>query len=153
MKDKKTIFLYGFFLLSGIHWGGLVLTALFSNIIGPFVKIDELPWFRMVVVFAQVFVAYKLLNKKVEDSFVQTKSLMKLMTLAVILFGLAQLDDYYDYSYGFCGTALVDGSLDDLFIARNRNLTYVQVMETLTLSMAMVSYTVVHVKRNLPYPQ
>jgi|SRR5690606_10354194 len=148
MVNKRTLLLYGFLFINSIHWGGVVLTAILNNIVGMFVEYYQLPWFRLVILTVEIIIFIKLLDYKTKDkSVINTKSLLKLMIISIALFIGAQFDYYFDYTPGFCGNALFDGSLDDLFDARNQNLIYVHVVETFLLSLGLIVYILKQIRQ------
>lgn len=140
------MFLYGFLLINGIHWGGVVLTAILNNIVGMFVEYYQLPWFRLTILIIEILVIIKLLDNKSNGNEINAKSLLKLMTISIILFICAQFDYYYDYYPSFCGNAMLDGSLDGLFDTRKENMNYVHIIETFLLSLGLIIYILKQIK-------
>jgi len=147
MNNKKAIFLTGFLVVNSIHWGSAVLTALLENIVGMFIEYNQLPWFRLVILIIEILFIIRFLEKKLNTLDINDQSFLRLIAFSVILFISAQFDHYYDYSPGFCGNALLDGSLDDFFSSRNSNLNYVHIIETILLSLGIVYYSLKEIKK------
>lgn len=147
MTNKRITLLHGFLIVMSIHWGGIVLTALFDNIGELLISYDQLPWFRLVIVGIEIPLIIRLLNGKSKKAGIKAKSMLRLGILSIALFIWAQFDYLTVPSSGFCGNALLDGSLDDMLDNRNRNESYVHAIETGLISFGMLIYILMQVKR------
>ncbi len=147
MDNKKRIFLTGFLVVNSIHWGSVVLTALLENIVGMFIEYNQLPWFRLVILIIEILFIIRFLEKKSNNLDINEQSFLRLIVFSVILFISVQFDHYYEYSPGFCGNTVLDGSLDDYFASRSSNLSYVHIIETILLSVSIVYYSLKEIKK------
>ena len=147
MDNKRKVFLTGFLLVNSIHWGSVVLTALLENIVGMFIDYNQLPWFRLVILIIEILFIIRFLEKKLNNIEINEQSFLRLIAFSVILFISAQFYHLYDYSPGFCGNALLDGSLDDFFHSRSENLSYVHIIETILISISIIYYALKEIKK------
>jgi len=146
MDSIGTNLIRGFLLLNSVHWGGVILTALLNNVVGIFIDYTSIPWFRLVIVFAEILLAFSLLRKAVFKENIIPNSLLKLTVMSVFLFICAQFAFVFDVNGMFCGLSLLDGSATPYIDSFNNNLRTVRIIESLMISIAIAFYVWRHLK-------
>jgi hypothetical protein len=141
--------LYGILLLVTIHSGGLILSAILNNFYVQIVPYEYLPWTRLLVVIAEIVLIthfFERLKGKV-GILENRKAMTRFLILTVVLLIGSQFRGYLDDSGPFlCGFALIDGTADLIFEIHETQRSYVSLVETFALGIALLLFGIRNLK-------
>ena len=148
LDTKSSILLKGILAILCIHLSGIVASTILDHILKILpIKWDIHPWFRLLIVCLELWMAFLILTKERYIIYLDNSRLLRLCLITSCLFILVALKPYYTVSYMVCGNALLDGSLDGVFENMNMNKYYVSIIEYVLYGISTLCIGV-YVKKN-----
>lgn len=136
--DKKVF--YGILIILGIHSGGLILTSILNNFYAIFIPYEYLPWTRLIVVAAEIFLGVHYLQKLTAKPGLEKDrdTMIRVLAIAVALFIGSHFRGFLDVSKPFyCAYSVFDGMADMIYNTHALQKFIVDKVEAMTLGMTV----------------